>query len=34
MTFYYLYINEKIKNLNEILSFMLTKYFISKLTQL
>ncbi len=34
MTFYYLCINEKIKNLNETLSFMLTKYLISKLTQL
>ncbi len=34
MTFYYLYINEKIKNLNETLSFMFTKYFMSKSTQL
>jgi len=34
MTFYYLCINEKIENLNEMLSFMLTKYFMSKLTQL
>ncbi len=32
MTFYYLCTNEKIKNLNKILSFMLTKYLISKLT--
>jgi len=30
MTFYYLCINEKIENLNETLSFMLTKYLISK----
>ncbi len=34
MTLYYLCINEKIKNLNEMLSFMLTKYFMSKSTQL
>ncbi len=34
MTLYYLCTNEKIENLNEILSFMLTKYFMSKLTQL
>jgi len=34
MTFYYFCINEKIKNLNKILSFMLTKYLMSKLTQL
>ncbi len=34
MTFYYFYINEKIENLNEMLSFMLTKYLMSKLTQL
>ncbi len=34
MTFYYSCINEKIENLNKMLSFMLTKYFISKLTQL
>jgi len=34
MTFYYLYINEKIENLNEMLSFIFTKYFMSKLTQL
>jgi len=32
MTFYYLCTNEKIKNLNKILSFMLTKYLISKST--
>jgi len=34
MTFYYFCINEKIENLNETLSFMLTKYLISKSTQL
>ncbi len=34
MTFYHLYINEKIENLNEMLSFIFTKYFMSKLTQL
>jgi len=34
MTFYYLCTNEKIKNLNKILSFMLTKYLMNKLTQL
>jgi len=34
MTFYYLCINEKIENLNKMLSFMLTKYLMSKLTQL
>ena len=34
MIFYYLCTNEKIENLNEMLSFMFTKYFISKLTQL
>ena len=34
ITFYYFYINEKIKNLNEMLSFILTKYLMSKLTQL
>ncbi len=32
MTFYYFCINEKIKNLNKILSFMLTKYLMNKLT--
>jgi len=32
MIFYYLCINEKIENLNEMLSFMLTKYLMSKLT--
>jgi len=32
MTLYYLCTNEKIENLNEILSFMLTKYFMNKLT--
>jgi len=32
MTFYYLCINEKIENLNEMLSFMFTKYLMSKLT--
>ncbi len=32
MTFYYLCTNEKIKNLNEMLSFMFTKYFMNKLT--
>jgi len=32
MTFYYLCINEKIKNLNKMLSFMLTKYLMSKST--
>ena len=30
--FYYFCINEKIKNLNKMLSFMLTKYFMNKLT--
>ncbi len=34
MTFYYFCINEKIKNLNKMLSFIFTKYFMSKLTQL
>ena len=34
MTFYYFCINEKIENLNKMLSFMFTKYFMSKLTQL
>jgi len=34
MTLYYLCTNEKIENLNEMLSFMLTKYFMSKSTQL
>jgi len=34
MTFYYLCTNEKIENLNKMLSFMLTKYLMSKLTQL
>ncbi len=34
MIFYYLCINKKIENLNEILSFMFIKYFMSKLTQL
>ncbi len=34
MIFYYSYINEKIENLNEMLSFMLTKYLMSKSTQL
>ena len=34
MTFYYLCINEKIENLNKMLSFMLTKYLMSKSTQL
>ncbi len=34
MTFYHFCINRKIKNLNKILSFMLTKYLMSKLTQL
>jgi len=32
MTFYHSHINEKIENLNEMLSFMLTKYFMSKST--
>jgi len=32
MTFYYLCTNEKIENLNEMLSFMLTKYLMSKST--
>jgi len=32
MTFYYFCINEKIENLNKILSFMLTKYLMSKST--
>jgi len=32
MTSYYLCINEKIKNLNEMLSFMLTKYLMNKST--
>ena len=32
MTLYYLCTNKKIENLNEMLSFMLTKYFMSKLT--
>ncbi len=34
MTLYYFCTNEKIENLNETLSFMLTKYLMSKLTQL
>jgi len=34
MTLYHLCINEKIENLNKMLSFMLTKYLMSKLTQL
>ncbi len=34
MIFYYFCINEKIKNLNKMLSFMLTKYLMSKSTQL
>ncbi len=34
MTSYYFCINEKIENLNKMLSFMLTKYLMSKLTQL
>jgi len=34
MTFYHFCINEKIENLNETLSFMFTKYFMSKSTQL
>ncbi len=34
MTFYYFCINEKIENLNKMLSFMLTKYLMSKSTQL
>ncbi len=32
MIFYYLCTNKKIENLNETLSFMLTKYLMSKLT--
>jgi len=32
MTLYYFCINEKIENLNKMLSFMLTKYFMSKST--
>jgi len=32
MTLYHFCINEKIKNLNKMLSFMLTKYLMSKLT--
>jgi len=34
MTFYYFCTNEKIENLNKMLSFMLTKYLMNKLTQL
>jgi len=34
MTLYYLCTNEKIENLNEMLSFMLTKYLMNKSTQL
>jgi len=34
MTFYHFCINEKIKKLNKMLSFMLTKYLMSKSTQL
>jgi len=34
MTLYHFCINEKIENLNEMLSFMLTKYLMSKSTQL
>jgi len=32
MTLYHSYTNEKVENLNEMLSFMLTKYLISKST--
>jgi len=32
MTFYYLCTNEKIENLNKMLSFMLTKYLMNKST--
>jgi len=34
MTLYYLCTNEKIENLNKMLNFMLTKYLMSKSTQL
>jgi len=34
MTLYHFCINEKIKNLNETLNFMFTKYLMNKLTQL
>ncbi len=34
MTSYHSHTNEKIKNLNKMLSFMLTKYLMNKLTQL
>jgi len=34
MTLYYFCINEKIENLNKTLSFMFTKYLMSKSTQL
>ncbi len=34
MTLYHFCINEKIEHLNKTLSFMLTKYFMSKSTQL
>ncbi len=34
MTFYHFCTNEKIENLNEMLSFMFTKYLMSKSTQL
>ncbi len=34
MTLYHFCTNEKIENLNKMLSFMLTKYLMSKLTQL
>jgi len=34
MTFYHFCTNEKIENLNKMLSFMLTKYLMNKLTQL
>ncbi len=34
ITFYYFCINEKIENLNEMLSFMFTKYLMSKSIQL
>ncbi len=34
MTFYYLCTNEKIENLNKMLSFMFIKYFMNKSTQL
>ncbi len=34
MTFYHFCINEKIENLNEMLSFIFIKYLMNKLTQL